>query len=104
MAADGSIVFGSVLPPVEPGRHHLVLATTTADGGRAQVIVPLVVGANGELVEILGRAVGAVDPMPSGGLPATGRSVWSAVRIGLLLVLLGIGLLGTTRRRRHPTR
>ena len=102
-AADGRITFRSILPTVEPGVHHIVLTTTAADGRQLQVIVPLVVGANGELVEILGRAVGSPG-IPPGGLPATGSETWGSVRVGLLLVLLGLALLGTTRRRRLRTR
>jgi LPXTG-motif cell wall-anchored protein len=78
---------------------EIVIPTDTTPGRHTLVMWALV----GDDVQVSGLVVDVIDSQPSGRLPETGSSPWSATAVALLLLVLGIAIVMATRRRHRLT-
>jgi hypothetical protein len=90
--ADGTVSFRFSVPAVAPGRHHLELTGTGADGDTVQVVIPIDVRAPAVIAPTTTAA-------PARVLPRTGSRPGGLLMPALVSLAVGIALLGVRRRR-----
>jgi hypothetical protein len=98
--ADGRVAYTIEIPrDLPPGEHHIVVTGVAPDGSQRLWMVPVTIGAEGQLTSVTAQVQPTPPAAPAPNLPATGTTPVTPLRVAAMLLTLGFITLAAGRRR-----